>query len=238
MEDKIKKYGTILLLIVALAGVQHFFNKTTTVEKELVEMTSQRDYFQESTRNRTKIIEKRTEHFEQQVQKHNEYIENVSKTIASLKTENRKLTESTKRRWFKLIKPDGTIVEKEYTESHKEEVESIVTSVKAEFTRKVSAIETKWLKLHKFRVSELKQEHEKNTLVLHDSYKEQLRQERSKTTVSYGSRKYIVRAGYTSRLDYYAGFGYTLLGPLFIDSGLDFTPASLESGRIGLGIQF
>lgn len=154
------------------------------------------------------------------------------KTIRDLKS---KVTERT----YKLIKPDGTIVEKTFKESDTEEHNSYVKTITEEFNRKVSSIENTWLSIHKKRIIIVRKESEAKYKEIFDKKYEKLLEEKTKKITKTNEKKYNVELGYMTDKDYYLHSSYSLWGPisvgLHIDGKQDMTDLSLGAG---LGISF
>lgn len=167
-----------------------------------------------------------------QENRHVEYQEETAGKIDKLTVENSRLRQSVKKRKFKLIKPDGTIIEKEYEESETEQATQVVTQVRQEFDRKVKSIENKWVKIHKERVVLIKQEYEKKL-------KEAKEENKSKET-KVNEKKIIVEVGVEKDKELYIHSIYNLWGPFIIGSGssIDANTKTIEDLRIGVGINF
>ena len=160
--------------------------------------------------------------------------EEVRKKVSILKIENRSLREKTKERWFKLIKPDGTIVEKRYKESDKQETSKIVTSIKSEFTRKVKSIENRWKKIHKQQVTKIKEKYSKEIT----EKKEIIAKLEKRKITKINERKFGVAVGMMSDKDYFSNISYDIAGPFFIDLQIESNGSDSNSAGIGLGIRF
>jgi len=179
-----------------------------------------------------KLEEERTEN--------REFKDETSRKMTSLTTENRELKQSSKRKKFKLVKPDGTIIEKEYEESQSEEISSVVTEVREEFNRKVSSIENKWKKIHTDRVQELKTQYEEAV--------EQIKLERGERIVTVEKEKIVEvnkkslrpEVGVTKDKEAYFHVTYSLWGPVFVGGGAaaEIDTKEFSDARIGVGIGF
>ena len=210
----------------------------------------------------TEEVESRTkkdlqEQFETKIkevkQSHKEEIESISSREKSLKTEveslksrvnilvteNRKLSESSKRSRFKIVKPDGTIVEREFEESKKEEITSVVTEIREEFDRKVSSIETKWSQIHKDRLTRVVEKHSKQIDELKKSHLKEIEEIKSLKEVKINPKKLGLDILINNKLHYGLGFKYNLMGPFYVRSSyLLSNNEALESVTLGLGISF
>lgn len=161
-----------------------------------------------------------------------EYRESLTAKIATLKVENRQLKSSMKRRKIKIVKPDGTILEKSYEESKSEEITQIVTQVRSEFERKVASIESKWKKVHLKRIKEVRATYEKQI--------KELEKEKSSRTTLINPKSLRSEIGITTDLYMYAHTTYSLFGPVFIGGGstFDVLDKKFKEARLGLGLEF
>jgi len=231
---------TLAFIIGGTIGVIFYPSKTTEYREKIhvleKKITTQESELDEKRTKISQVLEDK---------KVNENIfkdfkEDTSTKIESLRTENSSLKRSAKRKKFKLVKPDGTIIEKEYEESSSEETTSVITEVREEFRRKVESIESKWKQIHKTRVSEIK-----------DSYEKKLKEKKTETIivekivekekiVRVNEKKVRLDAGATTDKKIYMHLTYPLWGPFFIAGGAAVNPddGSSPSGRLGIGMSF
>jgi len=163
------------------------------------------------------------------------YKEESQKRFSSLKQENFKLKSRVKEKRFKIIRPDGTIEEKWFKESETDVVSSVVTSIKSEFTRKVSSIEKKWKSIHKTRVEKIKSEYEKK--IIEATKTKSSTHKKSKTEIN--KRSFGVSLGVTNDDSYFSSVSYDIFGPVFLDLHLESDKqfGGQEAG-IGIGLRF
>ena len=170
----------------------------------------------------------------QQERTHKTTIDDVTKKTEILRVENRSLKEKTKERWFKLIKPDGTIIEKRYRESDKQEETKIITSIKEEFTRKVKSIENRWKKIHIQKVTQIKEQHSKEIR----EKKEIIATLEKRKITTINARKFGLAFGIMSDEDYFSNISYDIAGPFFINLQIESNGADSNSAGAGIGIRF
>lgn len=190
-----------------------------------------------------KTLEEQRSRYERQLKTLNEqlasseaelerYISESSRQLAMLKQENRRLRTSMKKNRLKIVKPDGTIIEKEYEEAKSDEVTSVVTSIKEEYVRKVRSIESKWKKVHLKRIAEIKKEYEerlkKRTKVV------------ERKTVKINEKKIRSEVGLSSERTVYTHTTYNFAPPFFIGGGSSFRldDRNFHEIRIGVGMEF
>lgn len=167
------------------------------------------------------------------------YKEETSSKLRTLTTENRELHKSMKRRRFKLIKPDGTIIEKEYEESQTDEVTSVVTEIREEFNRKVSSIESRWKSVHQKRVKSLKEEYEKKLSIVKKEQKVKTVYVEKEKIVKINPKSLRPEVGLTLDKAQYFHVTYSLWGPVFIGGGItgDVEARRFDDVRLGAGIE-
>jgi hypothetical protein len=173
-----------------------------------------------------------TEKHLQQEKTYVERIETSTQKINSLVTENTNLKQSIKKRKFKIIKPDGTVIEKEFEESNSEATASTVTQVKAEFDRQVSVLEEKWKKVHEERVVSLKKEFDEKLL----KAKSEVKIVEREKIVEVNKKSFRPEIGVTTDKNGYLHGTYDIWGPVFLGGGITGNKEEVKEGRIGIGV--
>lgn len=234
------RYVQIVVAFILGGFLGYTFYPTKTVEERSYEKAKE-EFRSTIEENKQTFLEEKTKLL-QQVQEEQktskQYKEEVNKKLTSLTTENRRLKQKVRKKKFKLVKPDGTIVEKEFEETDTDETSSVVTSIKEEFTRKVSAIETRWKKIHTKRVKELKAK-----------FREELKKKKTETVikekvvtkekiVKVNDKKLRPELGFNSDKKIYTHLSYPLWGPFILGGGFDFDKDSFGPARLGVGIEF
>ena len=133
---------------------------------------------------------------------------------------------------LKIVKPDGTIVEKTYKKTETEQISQITTAVRDEFNRKVKSIENKWKKVHAERLTKVKNEFD---LKIKEKEKEIYELKKSRV-VEINKRNFGISTGFLSNKNYYTGVSYDIYGPFFLDlhTESDFKGDFAIGGGIGL----
>lgn len=134
------------------------------------------------------------------------------KKVAKLKEEVKTLQSKQKTAYYKLIKPDGTIEIKKFTESEVNESSKVVTSIQEEFKTKIDSIETKWATIHQERVANLKREFDSKE----SDYKKTIASLEKSKTVSVNEKSFGIEAGYLANKNYYGHATMDLWGPVFV----------------------
>ena len=210
------------------------FFPTKSIEKEFKE-----EYEAKVTELKTshaKEIEDLKEEKTSLEESHKEYTKETSEKIESLTTVNKELRQKVKKRRFKLVKPDGTIVEKEWEESDTQQSTKIVTKIRKEFDTKVKSIENKWKKIHVKRIKSLKKSYEEKI----EKIKSEKRTTEEKETVKVNEKSLRLELGLTSEKDAYFHSSYQLWGPFIIGGGGSYDPFKdneLGDVRFGLGLE-
>lgn len=158
----------------------------------------------------------------------------TSQKITKLTYQVRELESKKKETFYKLIKPDGTIEEKRFSESEVSESSQVVTQVREEFDRKVTEISERWQRVHTSRVLKLKEEFDKKE----EEYKRTISKMESEKKVQINPKKYGVEVGYTSEDRYYGHVNVDVFGPIFIGVHTNTNLSTEHSVGAGIGIRF
>jgi len=175
-------------------------------------------------------------------QRYAEQQSQLSKKIEVLAQENRSLKTSVKKKKFKMVKPDGTIIEREVEESNSEELASLSSSIKEEFEQKVKQIESNWKSVHEKRVVELKKQFDQDLSKAKSEQKivEKIVEKEKVVVVNKKSLRTEIGGSYNKDKDvngYFHG-SYPVAGPIFIGGGASGSNKGWGDIRLGAGISF
>lgn len=152
--------------------------------------------------------------------------------INSLTSEIKTLKSKQKTASYKIVRPDGTIEERQFSETEVDQSSQVVTQIQEEFKQKVEAIETKWENIHKERVSSIKKEFASKE----ETYQKKIFDlEKSKVT-EINKKSFGLEAGLLSDKNYYGHVSYDVVGPFFLGLHAQFGVST--AGGAGLGIRF
>jgi len=160
------------------------------------------------------------------------YQQESSAKISSLTTQVSTLSSHQKTATYKVVHPDGTIEEKEFTSSDVDESNKVVTSVQEEFQTKIASIEKKWEDIHKQRVAEL----EKQYSAKEQSYQQTIDTLQKSKVETINPKSFGVEAGVLADKSYYGHVSYDIFGPFFL--GLQTQFGNSNTVGAGLGIRF
>lgn len=177
-------------------------------------------------------IKKVTETYSASLKETKDRLLESEKKVASLTLEVRNLKSRQKTARFKIVHPDGTVEEKEFTETQTEESNKMIRSIKEQFNVKVAEIEQKWSDIHRERVVEIKREFERKEL----EYKNQIASlEREKRTIV-GEKKFGLELGTLTDKTYYGHGTVDIMGSMFLGVHSEF--GLNNKLGVGLGIRF
>jgi hypothetical protein len=228
LKNEYIRYVLILLLGITIGAL---FYPTKRIEEKLSfkyeqEMSSLKELHSKET---SQLIEKFDSSLKEQKQLHSESEKKVSKLSEEVKS----LQSKQKTSYFKLIKPDGTIEIKKFTESEINESTKVVTQIQEEFKTKVDQIETKWSEIHKEKVIKIQKEFESKEA----NYKKTIEDLQKSKITSINEKTHSIEFGVQSDKSYYGGVSMDIWGPfsLGVSSTIGSTPAVLG---VGLGMKF
>jgi hypothetical protein len=220
----------IALIVSALYQKKQISEYKETNERLEVQKHSLTELYESSSKSMQ-------EQFKSKEEVYKNKIEEVNNKIHTLSIENTYLKKSTKTQILKIIKPDGTIIEKELHETSSEEQRQLVTEITQEFNTKIASIETRWMTIHQERVEEIKKDYD---LKIENLQKEnRVLKSVSHTETTIGSdRKLGLGLGLTKNMDYQFHGKYSVIGPLYGLSTIDMDGFSVRSFSLGLGWEF
>jgi len=133
------KYIQWILILLIGIGIGAIFYPTKTIREE-----EQQKY----ERELQKVTEQHQTEIKQITEKHNTelavvktQLEEINRTVNILREENYHLMQKVEEGTLRIVKPDGTIVEKTYKKTETEQITKITTEIQDEFNRKVKSIE-------------------------------------------------------------------------------------------------
>jgi hypothetical protein len=220
------RYVVVLLIGAAIGAV---FYPTKQIEEKV-----SKKYEQDiATLNQQhqETISKMTSDFNSQSKSMSEQKVQSDLKITQLQTQITTLKSHQKTSHYKLIKPDGTIEERDYTDTDINQSSKTVTSIQQEFTQKIDSIEKKWEAIHLSKVQSLKTEFDSKET----TYKKTISDLESSKSVSINPKHYGVEAGYLTGNSYYVHGDADIFGPVFV--GIQGQTGNSNAIGVGLGLR-
>lgn len=159
-----------------------------------------------------------------------EYRKNTETKITQLTTQVHELQSKQKTAYYKVVRPDGTVEIKKFTESEVNESTKVITQIQQEFKEKVEQIESKWETIHKERVADLKKDYESKE----QTYKKEIDELKQTKVVDINKKSFGVEAGVLLDKSYYGHVTYDVFGPLFLGLHSQFGTTNTAGAGIGL----
>lgn len=228
-QEWVKYAGTLLVGItigVVFYPTKRIEEKLTKIHQE--EVASLKEQHQ---KDNTDLLEK----YSSSLQENKSLKEESEHKIAKLTDEVRTLKTKQKSSTYKLVKPDGTIEERTFSESEVDESSHVVTQIQEEFKTKVEQIETKYATIHSERVLAIKKEFDSKE----SEYKKTIDELTKSKTISINEKKFGIEAGIMNNKNYYGHATMDVWGPVFI--GIQGELGANDQGNklgAGLGLRF
>lgn len=163
-------------------------------------------------------------------QQSNEYRKEAEVRISKLTAENSTLKSKVKTAYYKVVRPDGTIEIKKFTESEVDESRQVITSIQQEFKEKIASIENRWETIHRERVTAITKEFNSKE----ENYKRQIDELERRKVVDVNKKSFGIEAGLMTNASYYGHASYDVFGPVFIGGHAQFGSQSGLGAGIGL----
>jgi hypothetical protein len=224
------KYALTLLFGLILGAV---FYPTKNIEEKVSQKYEQE--IASLKEQHSKELTRSKETLDASVRQYSQQLSEKEKKISILMSQVTDLKSKQKTVYYKVIKPDGTIEIKKFSETEVSESTKVVTQIQEEFKEKLAAIEKKYEEIHTKRVVELKKEFNSKE----QEYKKTIASlEQSKTTTA-NPKKFGAEVGYNTEKQYYIHGTGTLVGPLFLGlHGESNRQTDKKSIGLGIGINF
>lgn len=165
-----------------------------------------------------------------EVQKLTEKNAETERKLLVSATEIKDLKSKQKTSYYKLVKPDGTVEIKKFTESEVNESSKTVIAIQQEYKQKVQEIETKWERIHLERVSKINETYN----LASANYQKTINELEKKTKIEINPKKYGIAVGYLTSQSYYMSAEADVFGPVYVQAhgqtGLD----NALGGAIGI----
>jgi hypothetical protein len=222
------KYLSILLAGI-LTGYLLFPEKrieekiTKEYEQKIVQIKQSNEKEVEKLKEDKKAVEKTFSSYKKQTEFK---LEKLSSEIKELKSKQ-------KTSYYKIVRPDGTIEIKKFTETDTEESTQVISSIKEEYSQKILELEQKWKEIHEKRVLDIKRDFSSKE----EAYKKEIfRLEQQKIT-EVGKKRFGVEVGLSSDEEVYIHANYDLVGPIFL-GGHIVNPTQISTVGLGIGLRF
>lgn len=154
-----------------------------------------------------------------------------SKLVRNLE-EIRDLKRKQKTSYYKIVRPDGTVEIKKFSETEVDESTKVVEKIQQEFKVKIADIENKWEQTHRRRVAELESSFKERE----GSYQKRISELESTKTVTVNQKRFTLDVGALTTKNYYGHFTMDLWGPLVI--GVHGQLGDSNAFGAGIGIRF
>lgn len=177
-----------------------------------------------------KEVQEVTEKYTSSLRENKELHIESERKISKLTSEVKNLQSKQKTAYYKLIKPDGTIEIKKFTESEVNESTKVVTQIQEEFKTKIDQIETRWSEIHKERVAKLQKDFDSKE----SGYQKTIEELTKSKTVSINEKRFGLEAGMMSNKNYYGHATADLWGPVFV--GVHGEVGTNNDNKLGAGI--
>jgi len=231
---KLLKNRYIQLIIASILGYiggSLFAPEVKLTQYKYEELKKQHDIYVETS---TKLLKESRKKYEKKIEKYESEKVKQQTQITTLETQVKVLTKKSSKLKVKIVRPDGTIVEKESEKSFEQSREEYV-----KYAEKLMKLERENLKLtieKEFYDEKVKitQSYEKRLRDQRSSY----RQELNKFKKIVNEKRFRIYGGAKSALDniikdrpfYYGGVQYDIAKPFLLDINLD------QNANIGVGL--
>lgn len=207
---KNKEWARYILVLVAGIAIGAIFYPTKNIE-ETIEQKYEHILERTRAEYENRISDLKDVH-QTEIRDYSKKNEALQSRFSLLVNENNTLKSKQKTSFYKLVKPDGTVEVKKYTESEIDESNRKVTAIQLEYSKKIQEIESKWEKIHLERVSKINESYK----MVSADYERKIQELEKKTVISTNPKKYGIAAGYLTSNSYYMSGEADVFGPVYL----------------------
>jgi hypothetical protein len=196
----------------------------STYQQQLSKLTEQHSAELSSTKQDLRKKEIELKEFKQDTEKK---MVKLTQQVSDLKSKQ-------KTAYYKVIKPDGTIEIKKFSESEVTESTQVVSQIQEEFKEKITSLEKRWSEIHEKRVSDIKKEFDSKE----SQYQLTIAKLEKEKKVDINPKRFGLELGYTTLSRYYVHTTADVVGPLFLGlhGDIDSSLSINQGGALGLGV--
>lgn len=226
-QNKLVQLGLVFIIGIAVGTI---FYPTKSIEEKLTQKHQEEIIrIKEQSSKELAVEQTKTTQVSQQL---SSYKQETETKLSKLTIENTSLKKHQKTSYFKIVRPDGTIEIRKFSESESEASAQITTQIQQEFKQKIESIEMKWSKIHEDRVTKITKDYASKE----QEYKKTI-DELQKSKITKINEKHLgIEAGFLSNSNYYGHATYDVFGPIFIGIQAETGKSSTIGG--GIGVKF
>jgi len=228
-----KEWFRLLGMLLIGITVGAIFYPTKRIEERLTQKHQEEISILKETHS--KEVKEINDKYVAAVQENKELHLESERKITKLQDEVRTLQTKQKTATYKLVKPDGTIEERTFSESEVNESSRVITQIQEEFKTKVDQIETKWSTIHQERVAKIQSEFNSKE----QQYKKTIDELQYSKVTTVNEKKFGLEAGIMNNKNYYGHATMDVWGPTFVGIQGELGPNNTDNKLgIGLGLRF
>lgn len=165
-------------------------------------------------------------------------IAELNTKITSISQENKQLKQISKVVTYKIVKPDGTIIEKSDTQTSNEEISNITKQLNEELNQKIAQTEQQLKQKYETMQKDTEAKYTLKIDTLTKQYEEEISSLKETHTITTNEKKLGVAFGIKTDLKAYTGISYDFWGPVFVDSHFGIDKNKNWEAGVGLGVRF
>jgi BMFP domain-containing protein YqiC len=165
-------------------------------------------------------------------------IAELDKKIVSISQENTQLKQTSKVVTYKIVKPDGTIIETSSTTTTNEVISQISKQMDEQLNKKIAETETKYKQQYESQLKTSTEQYQASLKTIQTEYDLKIQKLIDQKIVVTNEKKLGVALGIQSDSKAFLNASYDIWGPVFVDShiGIDMNKNWVVGA--GIGVRF
>jgi hypothetical protein len=237
MNNRIVQW--IICLAIGIAVGVIFNPSKKEYETKIQEMTQTYEKQIQTIQNETTVkVEQLIQQASNTESSYKRVIAELDKKIVSISQENVQLKQTSKIVTYKIVKPDGTIIETTSTTTTNEIISQISKQMDEQLTKKIAETEQKYKQEYQTKTQILQSQYQSTIETMQIEYNKELQKIRDEKVVITNEKKLGVAVGIQTDKKAFLNASYDFWGPIFVDShvGIDLNKNWVVG--VGLGVRF
>lgn len=224
-NSKLAQFGLVffagLLLGALFYPTKHIETKTKqTYEQQISQIKDQH----------LKEVQSLQETIDKQSKEKTTLTQTYDQKVASLTTQVSTLQSKKKTTYYKIVKPDGTVIVKKASEDQTDESSDVVTQVQQEYQQKLTELQTKLSTEHDQKVQDLQKQWDSKE----QDYQKTIATLEQSKVVDINKKSFGLGLGALTNGDYFLQGTADLIGPIYIGAQVQAGASSALGALVGL----
>jgi uncharacterized protein (DUF3084 family) len=226
-NSRLLQFTLVLIFGIAIGAIAY---PTKRIEER--EKSKYQEELKIVNESHDKLIKQITSEIDKTTSEYKQYRSNSEQKISKLTYQIHDLRSKQKTSYYKIVRPDGTVEIKKYSETDVSESTQTIDQIQQEFKRQMDSITKQTEELHKKQIENLQHDFDSKER----SYQNKITELEKSKVEEINQKHFGLEVGMNTNMSYYGHATADLFGPFFagVQTDISMTP----SFGLGIGIRF